>query len=474
MRYDLAVIGGGTAGLVAARGAAGLGARVILIERDRTGGDCLWTGCVPSKSLIAAADLVQRMRTADALGLDPHEPSFRFAKVMERVDAARRAIEPMDSPESLRADGVEVVSAEARFAAPGRIEAGGRTIAYRNALIATGSEPVIPGLPGLAEADPLTNESVWDVREQPRSLVILGGGAIGCELGQAFHRLGTEVTIVERLDSLLAREEPAARELIAERLSGEGVQLRIGVSAERAEGAGTLVLAGGERIEADRILVAAGRRPTTGALGLHSVGVEVDERGAVKVDDRLATSAKNVYAAGDAIGALPFTHVAGYHGRTVVGNALFGSRTRIGYGAVPWVTFTDPEVARVGLTEAEARERHGDGVVVVVQDYAHNDRAITAAESYGFAKLVGDPKGRLVGATVAAPHGGESIAELAAWIRSGGKVADVSQTVHAYPTFSEGQARAADEHLKARWFTPRVRRVTRPALAGLRLLDRAR
>jgi len=273
------------------------------------------------------------------------------------------------------------------------------------------------------------------------------------------------VTIVEMLDELLAREEPEARALVARRFADEGVALRLGARIERAEGPGTLVLAGGERIEADRILVAAGRAPQTAGLGLDAVGVETRDDGAVRVDGRLATSARGVYAAGDAVAALQFTHVAGYHGRTVAANALFGARTQVSYDAVPWVTFTDPEVARVGLTEAEAIERHGPDAVVVAHDYAHNDRAITAADTDGFAKLVGDPKGRLVGATVAAPHGGESIAELASLVRSGGKVADVSRSVHAYPTFSEGQARAADEYLKARYFSPRVRLLTRPVLA---------
>jgi pyruvate/2-oxoglutarate dehydrogenase complex dihydrolipoamide dehydrogenase (E3) component len=220
--------------------------------------------------------------------------------------------------------------------------------------------------------------------------------------------------------------------------------------------------------------VATGRRSETGSLSLETVGVELDEKGGVKVDDRLATTARHVYAAGDAVTALPFTHVAGYHGRTVVSNALFHTRGRVSYDAVPWATFTDPEVGRVGLTEAEARERFGDDAVAVIHEYAHNDRAITAGEAVGFAKLVGDPKGRLVGATVAAPRGGESIAELAAWIRAGRKIDDVSQTVHAYPTFTESQARAADDYLRQKYLTPRVRRFTRPALALLRRVDRPR
>jgi pyruvate/2-oxoglutarate dehydrogenase complex dihydrolipoamide dehydrogenase (E3) component len=474
--YDLVVIGGGTAGLVASRTAAGLGARVVLVEREERGpgGDCLWTGCVPSKALIAAGDLAHRMRNAQSVGLTPSEPEIDFARVMEHVHGAQSAIEPEDSAEALRRDGVEVIAGTARFAGPGRIEIeGGQTLRYRTALIATGSRPVVPDLEGLDAADPLTNETVWDLREKPGRLAILGGGPIGCELGQAFQRLGTQVTLVQRRGYLLPKEEPEARRLIADRLRADGVDLRLGTTPVRVEPDGrTLVVDEGGAIEFDRILVAAGRRPETNDLGLDTIGAELDEKGGVAVDDRLATTAKGVYAAGDAITALPFTHVAGYHARTVVANALFRTRARVSYEAVPWATFTDPEVGRVGMTEADAREKFGDDAVAVTHDYAHNDRAITAGETHGFAKLVGDPKGRLVGATVAAPHGGESIAELAAWVRAERKIDDVSQTVHAYPTFTEGQARAADDYLREKFLNPRVRRFTRPALALLRRIDR--
>jgi len=475
--YDLAVIGGGTAGLVASRVAAAIGARVVLAERGRPGGDCLWTGCVPSKALIAAADLAQRIRTAGCVGLDPREPQIDFARVMGHVHGAQAAIEPQDSAESLRRDGVHVIEGSARFAGPGRLEVEGTTVRFRTALIATGSRPVKPDLDGLDRIDALTSESVWDLREQPARLLILGGGPIGCELGQAFQRLGTQVTIVQRADRVLTKEEPEAQELIAARLRADGVDLRLGASPVRVEGTDMLVVVqdgSEERIAFDSLLVATGRLAETAGLGLDELGVELDERGSVIVDDRLATTARRVYAAGDVIGALPFTHVAGYHGRTVVANALFHGRSRVSYDAVPWTTFTDPEVARVGLTEAQARERHGDRVNVATHDYADNDRAITAGEARGFAKLVADRKGRLVGATVAAPRGGESIAELAAWIRAGRKIDDISQTVHAYPTFTEGQARAADDYLRAKYVKPSVLRVTRPALAILRRIDRAR
>jgi pyruvate/2-oxoglutarate dehydrogenase complex dihydrolipoamide dehydrogenase (E3) component len=435
---------------------------------------------VPSKALIAAAELAHRIRNAQSVGLQPSEPDIDFARVMEHVHGAQATIEPDDSADSLRRDGVEVIAGTARFVSRGRIEIeDGPTLRYRTALIATGSRPVIPDVDGLADADLLTNETVWDLREKPQRLAILGGGPIGCELGQAFQRLGTQVTLVQRRAYLLPKEEPEARELIAARLRADGVDLRLGATPARVapDGRALVVETGGgseARIEFDRILVAAGRRPETDDLGLDTIGAELDEKGGVKVDDRLATTARGVYAAGDAVTALPFTHVAGYHGRTVVANALFRTRARVSYDAVPWATFTDPEVGRVGLTEADAREKFGDDAIAVTHDYAHNDRAITAGETHGFAKLVGDTKGRLVGATVAAPHGGESIAELAAWVRAERKIDDVSQTVHAYPTFSEGQARAADDYLREKFLNPRVRRYTKPALALLRRVDRPR
>ena len=479
-RYDLVILGGGTAGLVAAFGAAALGARVALCERrSQTGGDCLWTGCVPSKSLLAAAELAHRMRTADGVGLAPVEPEIDFARVMAHVHRAQRRIEPNDSVERLRAEGVEVIHGAARFLGHNRLGAGATEVRFRRALIATGTEPVLPQLEGIGEADLLTTDSVWDLEEQPGRLVILGGGPTGCELGQAFARLGTSVTIVERAEGLLAGEEPEASELVARCLSEDGVELRLGAEALRvardgdAGGRALVVSDCGEEhlLPFDRLLVATGRRPVTNELGLDAVGVEADERGAVTVDATLRTSARGIFAAGDVTGGLPFTHVAAQHARLVVANALFHARSRFSSRAVPWVTFTDPEVARVGLSEGQARARFGDRVAVERHGYDELDRAIVAGRAYGFAKLVAGPRGRLVGATVAAPAGGEAIAELAARVEAGGKLADVSHAVHAYPTFAEGPARAADEHVRARFLNERVRRVTRPALTLLRALE---
>jgi len=469
--YDLAILGGGTAGLVAAIGAARLGARTVLFERERTGGDCLWSGCVPSKSLLAAAARAQDARTAGEVGLEPSEPRIDFAVVMAHVHGARAAIAPHDSPERLRGEGVEVVEQAARFTGPGRLEAAGRQVRYVSALIATGSCPLIPPIEGLDPARTLTNETVWDLGELPRRLAILGGGPIGCELGQAFARLGSEVTIVEREPALPPREEPEAGRLLAERLATEGVDVRTGRRVTRVAGngeGGWIELAGTDaRVAFDRVLVATGRSPVTAGLGLEAVGVETDPAGAVRVDERLRTAGRRIFAAGDVIGG-QFTHLAAYQAGVVVSNALFRTRRRAPT-VVPGVVFTDPEIARVGLTEAQASTRGGRARRF---DHIGLDRAITAGVTDGFAKLVIGPRGRLLGATLAGPSSGESIAGLAAVIARDGRVRDVLATVHPYPTFSEAASRAAGEYLSARHLTPRTRRLARVALAPLRGLGR--
>ena len=463
-RFDLVVLGGGTGGIVASLIAARAGARVALVERDRVGGDCLWTGCVPSKSLLAAADLAHRIRHADAVGLAPAEPEIDFAAVMAHVEQAIRRIEPQDSPERLRREGVDVFEAEGRFDGPGTMTAGGRTLRFRRAIVATGSRPLLPPVDGLSAADPLTTDSVWELRELPERLVVLGGGPIGCELGQAFARLGSRVTLVELADRLLLKEELRASRLIAERLRDDGVDVRLRQRVVRVEPGRLLIKDADEAITFDRILVATGRVPRTEGIGLELVGVRLDGRGAVIVDPRLRTTAPSVYAVGDVTALLPFTHVAAHHARVATPNALFRLR-RNADSTLPWVTFTDPEVARVGLTEADARARWGERATVTTAEYSELDRAITGGQGYGFATLVGDPRGRLVGATVAAPAAGEAIAELTAWLARGEKIDAVSATVHAYPTFAEGPARAADAHVIARYARPHVRALTRLALA---------
>ena len=493
--YDLVVLGGGTGGLVSALVAAGVGARVALVERDRLGGDCLWTGCVPSKSLLAAADLAHRMRHADRVGLAPTEPAIDFTRVLDHVREAQRIIAPQDSAARLAREGVEVLTGEARFTGPGVVEVAGRTLRHRKAIIATGSRPAVPAIPGLGDLGALTSDTVWDLAERPAALAVLGGGAIGCELAQGFARLGSRVTLIERAAQLLPGEEPRAAELIATRLRGEGIALRCGARATAAhatadrpsaadpseaqpaaDGSGQLLLehsGAPDSVAFDRILVATGRDPSTEDLGLDHVGVGTDARGHVEVDGRLRTTAPHIYAVGDVTGAMAFTHVAAHHARVATVNALFGTRRLVNYAAVPRVCFTDPEVARVGPTEAEARARWPEPAVVSF-DYAELDRAITDGRAEGFVTLIGDPNGRLVGATIAAPGAGESIAELAAWVAIGAPLDRVSQTVHAYPTLSEGPARAADIHVRARYATPRNRRLAQGALRVLAAVDRPR
>jgi pyruvate/2-oxoglutarate dehydrogenase complex dihydrolipoamide dehydrogenase (E3) component len=477
--FDLVVVGGGTGGLVSALVAAGLGARVALVEADRLGGDCLWTGCVPSKSLLAAADLAHRIRHADDVGLVPSEPLIEFTRVMDHVRRTQQAIEPHDSPARLERAGITVVSGHGRFSEPGVIDAGDRRLRYRKAIIASGSRPLLPRIADLAEVNPLTSDSVWQLTSLPRSLAILGGGAVGCELALAFSRLGSQVSLIELDEHLLPREEPRAGRLVADRLAAEGVAVLCRTEVRSVTGSES----GGElevqpsgaapAIAFDRLLVAVGRSPRTEKLGLEQVGARTDASGFVLVDGRLRTTAAHVYAVGDVTGAMAFTHVAAYQARVAAVNALFGARRKVDYAAVPRVAFTDPEVAAVGLTQAEAASRWQRPKVVSFE-YEELDRAIIDGQPYGFVTLVGDRRGRLVGATIAAPGGSEAIAELAAWIGVGAKIDRVSQSVHAYPTLSEGPSRGANAYVRERYARPGVRLASRAALRILNRVDRAR
>ncbi|MGI9063870.1 MAG: dihydrolipoyl dehydrogenase family protein [Pseudonocardiaceae bacterium] len=458
--YDLVVVGAGSAGITTARTAAGLGGRVLLVERARTGGDCLWTGCVPSKALLAAAAAAHAVRTAGRFGVHADEPTVDFADVMAHVRGAQAHIEPVDSPASLRAAGIEVRIGAARFTAPDTLTVDGDPVRFRAAVVASGSEPVVPRIDGLTGAGVVSSDTVWELAALPERLVVLGGGPIGCELGQAFVRLGSRVTIVESLDRLLTKEEPASSRVVTAALAAEGVDVRTGHTAVRyADGA--LVVrdgAGAEHaVPADVVLVSVGRRPRTAGLGLAAAGVELGERGHVQVDAKLRTSNPRILSACDVTGAPPFTHVAGAHGGVAAFNALLGPVRAARSEGLPWVTFTDPEVARVGLTVAEAGERYGRAVVRRVPA-GHIDRAVADGRTEGFTLLVGDRKGRLVGATVVSPHAGETIAELAAVIRHGGSMSGIAGTVHPYPSYGDGIWTAATIQFRTQLRAPLTRR----------------
>lgn len=433
---DLLVIGGGAGGLAAARTAAHMGRRAILVTDGPPGGDCTLTGCVPSKTLIEAAG-----------GRVP------FAAAMDRVRATIARIAATETADVLRGEGIDVVDGRASFTDQHTVTVAGRRLSARRVVIATGSAPMIPPIPGLADGPLLTNENVWRLTDPPASVAIIGGGPIGCELAQAFTRYGITVTVVEATSRLLPKEEPAAAELIAETFKREGIDLRLAATVTRADRPSDatveLTLDDGSQVQADRVLVAVGRRPVTDGLHLEAAGVATDERGCIRTDDHLATTARGVYAAGDVTGRLPFTHAADEMGRLAAVNALrWPLRLRLHAESIPWVTFTDPEVARIGITEAQAAARHGRVAELPLNQV---DRAVTAERTDGFIKLIAAPRrltgnlagGRLLGATLVAPRAGEMIHEAALVMRTGAFVGRLAQTVHAYPTWSTGVRKTA-------------------------------
>jgi pyruvate/2-oxoglutarate dehydrogenase complex dihydrolipoamide dehydrogenase (E3) component len=460
--YNVVVVGAGTAGLVTAAGTAGLGGRVALIERHRMGGDCLNTGCVPSKALIASARRAQQAREGHRWGLEDQEPRFRFEDVMERLRARRAALAPNDSQERFESLGVDVFRGEARFVSPHEVEVGGQRLRGRNFVIASGSRAALPPVDGLAEARPFTNETIFDeLRERPARMIVIGGGPIGCELGQAFGRLGVKVTILEALPRLLDKEDEDAATLVRRQLEAEGVRVFTAARVRRVSRRGgqtTVEREDGEPLEAEALLVAAGRRPNVEGLGLEAAGVAFDAKG-VPVNAHLQTSQPHIYAAGDVTGGLQFTHLADHHARTVVRNVLLPwIKARVDTAVLPWCTYTSPEVARVGLNESEAR-RQGVPCDVWVQPMGEVDRAILEDEEAGFAKVLTETgSDRILGVTLVAERAGDLVHEFVVAMKAGVGLKGVSSTIHAYPTFAEVARKAADRYQKSR-LTPRTRRL---------------
>ena len=472
-RYNMVVIGAGTAGLVTAAGAAGMGAKVALIERDLMGGDCLNVGCVPSKALIRAAGAWADVRDAKEFGVDvPQGATVDFAAVMERMRRLRAGISPNDSVERFAALGIDVYMGSAEFTGPDTIAVGGATLRFARACIATGARASTPPIPGLAEAGYLTNETVFSLTRLPRRLAVIGAGPIGCELAQVFARLGSKVTLVETDTHILPREDPDAAKIVAQALKKDGVTIVCGGKAARAESrAGDKILhleCDGKQHEVvvDEILVGVGRAPNV-SLNLEAANVEYDKRMGVKVDDRLRTSNKRIYAAGDVCFQYKFTHVADALARIVIQNALFFGRARASSLIVPWCTYTDPQIAHVGLYPEEA-EQQGVDMDTYQIDMSDVDRAILDGETDGLLKVhVKRGSDRIVGSTIVARHAGDLISQVTQAMTAGIGLGTIARTIHPYPTQAEVMKKAGDAYNRTR-LTPGVKKLFTKIMAWRR------
>ncbi|HEY8874491.1 MAG TPA: FAD-dependent oxidoreductase [Stellaceae bacterium] len=454
------MIGAGSGGLAVAAGAVQMGASVVLIERDRMGGDCLNYGCVPSKSLLAAARLANAWRRGAELGIICDPPRIDFAAVADSVERVTLRLAPMDSVERFERLGVRVIKNEARFVDPRTIRAGDTLIRPRRFVIATGSAPVVPPIPGLDSVPYFTNETVFANRTPPQHLIVIGGGPIGIELAQAHKGLGANVTVIDA-GPLLPRDDPELVALLAGRLGADGIALkpRVAVAGIAREGTGiTVTLASGERVTGSHLLVATGRRPNLAALDLPAAGIAANPAGVV-VDARLRTSNRRAFAIGDAAGGPQFTHVALYHAGIVIRNALFRLPARVDYRALPWVTYTDPELAQVGLGEAAARDL---GPVQVLRwSFADNDRAHTERDTSGEMKIITGRRGRILGATILGAAAGDLILPWALAIAQKLKIGAMANLIVPYPTRGEAGKRAAGSFYTPSLFAPRTRLLVR-------------
>jgi pyruvate/2-oxoglutarate dehydrogenase complex dihydrolipoamide dehydrogenase (E3) component len=459
---DVCVVGAGSAGLVVASGAAQLGLDVVLIERAEMGGDCLNYGCVPSKALIAAAKSAQAQRSGAAFGIAPVEPTIDFGRVMDHVAGVIAAIAPNDSVERFEKLGVRVLKEEARFTGRTELSAGPHRIKSRRIVLATGSRPTAPPIPGLAEVPYLTNETIFANRTLPDHLIVIGGGPIGLEMAQAHRRLGAKVTVLEAVD-FLAKDDPELSAVVVARLKGEGVELRDHAKIARVERAPSglaVILDGGERLEGSHLLVAAGRAPIIEGLDLETAGIAHTKRG-ITVDASLRTSNRNVWAIGDCNGLYAFTHMAGYEASLFIRGALFRAPARLDASIVPWATYTDPELAQVGMSEREAREKHGEAIKVLRWKMAENDRAQTERDTDGMVKTITDRHGRILGAAIVAPHAGELIQPWCLALARRLKISALASFVPPYPTLGEASKRAAGSYFTDTLFSPRTRGLVR-------------
>lgn len=462
-RYHLVVIGAGTAGLVTAAGAAGLGAKVALVEKHLMGGDCLNVGCVPSKALLRAAYAVHQVRRAKEFGvLTGGEPTIDFAGVMERVRRIRSGISHHDSAKRFRDLGVDVFLGEAKFTTADTVAVGGQMLRFKKAVITTGARAAVPEIPGLKEAGYLTNETVFNLTELPRRLAVLGGGPIGCELAQAFQQLGSQVTLLQRHSRLLPHDDESAASIVQAALLLDGIQIVPDATVQKVEPSDT-----GKRltyqhagktsmVEVDAILVATGRQPNVGGLGLETVNVAYDDQQGVQVNDFLQTTNPRIYAAGDVCMSRKFTHAADFAARIVIQNALFLGRKRLSALTIPHCTYTEPELAQVGLTEAESQQR-GLSARAFTQSFATLDRALTDGATKGFVKILTPADSdRIIGATIVGPHAGELISEISVAMAGNIGLGRLASVIHPYPTLAEAIRKCGDAYNRTR-LTPTVK-----------------
>jgi pyruvate/2-oxoglutarate dehydrogenase complex dihydrolipoamide dehydrogenase (E3) component len=462
LKPDLCVIGAGAGGLAVAAGAVQMGASVVLVERGEMGGDCLNTGCVPSKSLLAAAKLAHDGRRGREMGIAYSPPKIDLGAIGESVARVIERLAPNDSVERFEALGVNVLHTEAKFIGRDRVRAGQHEIAARRFVIATGSSPAIPPVPGLAETPYFTNETIFANRTIPRHLTVLGGGAVGIELAQAYRRFGAEVTVID-VGPLLSRDDPELVALLTAALTEQGIVLHpsSSIAAVERDGDGVAArLETGARIAGSHLLVATGRQANTEALDLAAAGIIATSHG-IAVDARLRTANRRVFAIGDAAVGPQFSHVALYHAGIVIRNALFRLPARVDYRALPWVTYTDPELAQAGMNEATARDAHGDGIRVLRWDFADNDRAHTERDTIGRVKIVTKANGRILGATILGTGAGDQIMAWSLAISRRLKIGAMANLIVPYPTRGEAGKRAAGSFYTPTLFARRTRRLVR-------------
>ncbi|MPZ10767.1 MAG: dihydrolipoamide dehydrogenase [Kiloniellaceae bacterium] len=467
---DLCVIGGGSGGLSVAAGAAQMGARVVLVEKGKMGGDCLNYGCVPSKALIAAAAAAEGVRHAGRFGVNGHEPAVDFAALRDHLNGVIAAIAPHDSVARFEGLGVTVIQATAQFTGPHEILAGETRVKARRFVVASGSSPARPPIPGLETVPYLTNETVFELAERPAHLIVVGGGPIGAELAQAQRRLGVRVSLLEMF-KVLGKDDPEVTAFARRQLVADGVEIHEGIAIKQVAGDGNAIAVTIEEngatktLSGSHLLVAAGRKANVEGLNLEAAGVTYSPKG-IAVDARLRSSNKRIFAVGDVavvegLGGYQFTHVAGYHAGIVIRNALFKVPAKVNYSALPWVTFTDPEIAHVGLTEAEAREKHGNGVKALTWSFADNDRAQAERATEGLIKVVVSARGRILGASIAGRHAGELLHPWVLALSQGLKIGALANMIAPYPTLGEVSKRVAGSYYTPTLFGERTKKIVR-------------